>query len=259
VCTYGTAAHPDAVVPGDIPKALPGSHDPVNARDLVEGTFGGRFTDISRAGFDRDMAHLPDGSEIVTWGWRDGASSSHMMYGLMTGGDLRFYDQRGRLTGEQAGAELDNIRQLLVRGVDGRGRSTPDLSNVPPVGSADGSERPNDRRDGTVTYGKNALQHMRKHAQHIRGPAREDGFEIPNKVGKPETQQAIKDYIQYVVDNPEQVGVGRYMSVDNAIWSRRGDLVIVQKPDGEWITALSTKRGDAVGGAPWNNPGAPQN
>lgn len=111
-----------------------------------------------------------------------------------------------------------------------------------------------DPAGGKVTHGKNSLGHMRKHAQHIRTAAREDGVEIPNGVGKPETQQAIKDYIQHVVDNPEQVGVGRYMSVDNAIWSRRGDLIIVRKPDGEWITALSVKSGGAAGGAPWNNP-----
>lgn len=111
-----------------------------------------------------------------------------------------------------------------------------------------------DPADGKVTHGKNSLGHMRKHAQHIRTAAREDGVDIPTGVGKPETQQAIKDYIQRVVDNPEQVGVGRYMSVDNAIWSRRGDLIIVRKPDGEWITALSVKSGGAAGGAPWNNP-----
>ncbi|MFC0105442.1 hypothetical protein [Kibdelosporangium aridum] len=110
---------------------------------------------------------------------------------------------------------------------------------------------------GTVTHGKNSLQHMRSHAQHIRTAARADGVDIPTGVGKPATQQAIKDYIQYVVDNPEQVGVGRYMSVDNAIWSRRGDLIIVRKPDGEWITALSASRGGAAGGAPWNNPSPP--
>jgi hypothetical protein len=258
VCTYGGASDPDSVVPGDIPKAMPGSHDPVNARDTVEGAFGGRFTDMTRAQFERDMARVPDGTEVVTWGWRDGADASHLMYGLKTGGDLRFYDQRGRLTAGQAGAELDNLRQVLVRGRDGTG-DRPDISNIPPVGSTEGSEPHRDPLGGTVSYGKNALQHMRKHAQHIRGPAREDGFDIPNKVAKPETQQAIKDYIQHVVDHADQVGVGRYMSVDEAIWSRRGDLVIVRKPDGEWITALSAKRGDAVGGAPWNNPGAPTN
>ena len=118
----------------------------------------------------------------------------------------------------------------------------------------EGTGPPKDPLGGKVTHGKNSLPHMRKHAQHIRTAAREDGVEIPNGVGKPETQQAIKDYIQHVVDNPEQVGVGRYMSVDNAIWSRRGDLIIVRKPDGEWITALSVKSGGAAGGAPWNNP-----
>jgi hypothetical protein len=113
---------------------------------------------------------------------------------------------------------------------------------------------PKDPAGGKVTHGKNSLGHMRQHAQHIRTAAREDGVEIPTGVGKPETQQAIKDYIQRVVDNPDQVGVGRYMSVENAIWSRRGDLIIVRKPDGEWITALSVKSGGAAGGAPWSNP-----
>jgi hypothetical protein len=110
---------------------------------------------------------------------------------------------------------------------------------------------------GHVTHGRNSLSHMRSHAQHIRTAARADGVDIPTGVGRPETQQAVRDYIQYVVDHPEQVGVGRYMSVDNAIWSRRGDLIIVRKPDGEWITALSVNRGRAAGGAPWNNPSPP--
>ncbi|MET0135682.1 MAG: hypothetical protein ABW215_19045 [Kibdelosporangium sp.] len=116
---------------------------------------------------------------------------------------------------------------------------------------------PTDPIGGQVTHGRNSLSHMRSHAQHIRTAARADGVDIPTGVSRPETQQAIRDYIQYVVDHPEQVGVGRYLSVDNAIWSRRGDLIIVRKPDGEWITALSVSRGGAAGGAPWNNPNPP--
>ncbi|MBC6447134.1 hypothetical protein [Actinokineospora xionganensis] len=123
----------------------------------------------------------------------------------------------------------------------------------------EGSGPKKDPLDGKTSYGKNAVPHFRKHAQHIRTAARADGVEIPGGAGKPETQQAMKDYIQRVVDNPEQVGVGRYMSVEGAIWSRRGDLIIVRKPDGEWITALSVKSGGAAGGAPWNNPSTPAN
>jgi hypothetical protein len=133
----------------------------------------------------------------------------------------------------------------------------------PPGGGEGGTRTPGDQATptdplgGRVTHGRNSLPHMRSHAQHIRTAARADGVEIPTGVSRPATQQAIRDYIQYVVDNPEQVGQGRYMSVDNAIWSRRGDLIIVRKPDGEWITALSASRGGAAGGAPWNNPSPP--
>ncbi|WP_282777136.1 MULTISPECIES: hypothetical protein [unclassified Nocardia] len=123
------------------------------------------------------------------------------------------------------------------------------------VGNVEAEEEvPKDPLDGAVSHGKNSLAHMRKHAQHIRTAARADGVEIPSGAGKPETQEAIKKYIQYVVDNPHRVGVGRYMSVEDAIWSQRGDLIIVRKSDGEWITALSEKSGGAAGGAPWKNP-----
>lgn len=104
-----------------------------------------------------------------------------------------------------------------------------------------------------MTYGKNTEAHLRSHAQQIRSAAREDGIDIPKGVKKPETQQAMKNYIEDVVNHLNRVATGRYMSVNDAIWSQRGDLIIVRKPDGEWITALSEKSGGAAGGAPWNN------
>jgi hypothetical protein len=165
-------------------------------------------------------------------------------------GDGQPSQQSGSIdAGKGVTSALDATGERATDGRPGGGEGT----GTPGEGASPGT----DPLGGRVTHGRNSLAHMRSHAQHIRTAARADGVEIPGRAGRPETQQAIRDYIQHVVDNPQQVGVGRYMSVDNAIWSRRGDLIIVRKPDGEWITALSVSAGGAAGGAPWNNPTPP--
>jgi hypothetical protein len=155
VCAYGTAPSPDAVDSRDIPAATPRSHDPATALATVEGIFGGRFTNSTRSQFDRDVADSPDGTEVVVWGWAPGARASHMVYGLKAGGGFQFYDQRGRLTDEQAGAELEDLRMALVAGRGSAGR--PDLSGVPPVGAPrpvarayDPTARTSDELDGDL-------------------------------------------------------------------------------------------------------------
>jgi len=104
---------------------------------------------------------------------------------------------------------------------------------------------------GAVTYGPNTLSHLRSHAQDLRTAARADGIEIPRSPTKPETQAAMKDYIHYVVNNPHQRGVGPYKTYPDAIWSRRGDLIIVRQASGEFITALRQSGGRAATNAPW--------
>jgi hypothetical protein len=136
VCAYGTTSRPDVVIPDEIAKAGRGSHDPGTAHARVQKALDGRFIDTTRAEFERRVADAPDGTGVVAWGWAKGAATSHMIFGLKTGDGMRFYDQRGRLTKEQAGAELDNIRKLLVRGSGRSDGTTPDLSHVPPVGVA---------------------------------------------------------------------------------------------------------------------------
>ena len=108
-----------------------------------------------------------------------------------------------------------------------------------------------DPADGAGTYGPNELSHLRSHAQDIRTNARAEGVDIPRGPGEPETQTAMRNYIEDIVKNPERTGVGTYKSIENAIWTARGDLIIIRKPSGEFITALRESGGRAASNAPW--------
>jgi RHS repeat-associated protein len=123
------------------------------------------------------------------------------------------------------------------------------LSWLDPLGLA--PNRYADPAGGVVTYGKNALSHLRSHAQDIRVNARLDGIEIPKSPSNPATQDAMKDYIKFVVNNPHRVGVGAYKTFQDAIWSGRHDLIIVRTSSGEFVTALRESAGRAATNAPW--------
>jgi hypothetical protein len=108
--------------------------DPTVARDAVQGVFGGRFVSASYQQLGWEFAAAPDGAEFVVWVWTDNGSTSHMVYGRKAAGRMEFYDQRGRLTEEEAHAELANTRLVLRRGSPGSGRDV-DVTGVNPVGA----------------------------------------------------------------------------------------------------------------------------
>jgi hypothetical protein len=112
-----------------------------------------------------------------------------------------------------------------------------------------------DPAGGTVTYGPTEMAHWRSHAQDIREVARGEGVDIPRSPGRPETRDALRAYIESVVRNPDRTGVGQYKTYPNAIWTARGDLVVVRTADGQFITALRESRGRATSNAPWNTEG----
>jgi hypothetical protein len=112
-----------------------------------------------------------------------------------------------------------------------------------------------DPAGGNVTYGPTEMAHWRSHAQDIREVARAEGVDIPRSPGRPETQAALRAYIESIVRNPDRTGVGQYKTYENAIWTARGDLVVVRTSDGQFITALRDSRGRATSNAPWKTEG----
>ena len=52
---------------------------------------------------------------------------------------------------------------------------------------------------------------------------------------------------EHVIKNGTQK-IEKYMTIDNAIWSTDCDSIIIQKPDGEFITYLKKSLGRAAKG-----------
>lgn len=107
-----------------------------------------------------------------------------------------------------------------------------------------------DSDDKVVTYGKNALEKFRKHAEQIRRIAGTQNIAIPKKVSAPNTQKTIKDYLEFVVKHGE-TRIGRYKQYMNAKWSKLGNAIVIRQFHGEFITFLDAKGG----GAALNFPG----
>jgi Pretoxin HINT domain len=106
---------------------------------------------------------------------------------------------------------------------------------------------------GNVTYGKNFEAHLRSHADHIRTAARDEGIQIAKSPGKASTKASMMEYIENIVKNPTNFGVADYGSktvFKDAIWSMRGNLIVVRKASGEFITVLVPGKGAALW-APW--------
>ena len=95
-------------------------------------------------------------------------------------------------------------------------------------------------RNLETTYGKNAPKKFRKHIDRLR---KLTGAEIGKKVTtSSETQKQVKDAINDVVRNGEarQIPWGKY---DDAIWSRKGDAIVIRQSNGEFVTILDGKYG----------------
>ncbi|PXW14305.1 intein/intein [Chryseobacterium sp. CBTAP 102] len=90
-----------------------------------------------------------------------------------------------------------------------------------------------------VSYGSNMLTKFKKHSAEIIGAARKNGIALPKGVSSIETQNAFKGYMQHVVKNGESY-VSDYMTVQDAIWSKLGESIVIRKANGEFVTHLTT-------------------
>ena len=163
----------------------------------------------------------------------------------------------------QLGEGVDNViddvtgrPQLATEGVgnlsNGRIRTPESPQKAEPLqmsgASGGGSE---------ITFGSNAVKKFRNHAERIRANAKAHGFEIPRGgFKKPEVQNKIKEYIEFIVKNGE-TRVGAYKPTGggdlNALWTKYGDSIVIRRSDGEFITFLDASKG----GQAINFPDAP--
>jgi len=100
---------------------------------------------------------------------------------------------------------------------------------------------------GEVTYGKNEMVKLRKHSQHMRETARELGVEIPKGPGTPETQTAMRAWVEKVVEEGTTKH-GPYMAFGDAIWIRVGNGIVVRRSNGEFLTYLDYRKGGVARG-----------
>jgi hypothetical protein len=93
-----------------------------------------------------------------------------------------------------------------------------------------------------VSYGNNYLQKFRKHTELLR---RTTGRLEIAKVSTPEGQAQIKEVIEDIV----KTGVTRqirYMSIADALWSRKGNAIVIRQANGEFVTFLEAPKRSCV-------------
>ncbi|MEH1854652.1 MAG: DUF4157 domain-containing protein [Nostoc sp.] len=93
----------------------------------------------------------------------------------------------------------------------------------------------------TVSYGKNYLEKFRKHAEQIRRTTGNKGI---GKVSSAEGQAQIKAVIEDIVISGE-TRQQRYMSVPDALWSQKGNAIVIRQANGEFVTFLEAGKGAA--------------
>jgi hypothetical protein len=94
----------------------------------------------------------------------------------------------------------------------------------------------------TVSYGNNYLEKFRKHAEQIR---RTTGKKEIGKVSSTQGQKQIKTVIEEIVMTGE-TRQQRYMAIPDALWSRKGDAIVIRQSDGEFVTFLEAGKGAAL-------------
>lgn len=94
-----------------------------------------------------------------------------------------------------------------------------------------------------VTYGKNYLPKFRKHAEQIR---RTTGRKEIAKVSTAEGQAQVKEVIEDIVKTGE-TRQRRYMSIADALWSCKGNAIVIRQADSEFVTFLEAGKGAALG------------
>lgn len=94
----------------------------------------------------------------------------------------------------------------------------------------------------TVSYGSNYLEKFRKHAEQIR---RTTGKKEIAKVSSTQGQEQIKTLIEEIVMTGE-TRQQRYMAIADALWSRKGNAIVIRQPNGEFVTFLEAGKGAAL-------------
>jgi hemerythrin-like domain-containing protein len=103
-------------------------------------------------------------------------------------------------------------------------------------------ERCNALRRQTNSYGSNYLEKFRKHAEQIR---RTTGKKEIAKVSSTQGQEQIKTLIEEIVMTGE-TRQQRYMAIADALWSRKGNAIVIRQPNGEFVTFLEAGKGAAL-------------
>ncbi len=94
----------------------------------------------------------------------------------------------------------------------------------------------------TVSYGSNYLEKFRKHAEQIR---RTTGKKEITKVSSAEGQEQIKTLIEEIVMSGE-TRQQRYMGIADALWSRKGNAIVIRQSDSEFVRFLEAGKGAAL-------------
>jgi hypothetical protein len=100
------------------------------------------------------------------------------------------------------------------------------------------SKLADDMAGGNVSCGDNLMTKLRSHSQDFWTAARQKGIAIPRSPGNPAMQSAMTGYIESIVQNPAQFGIGQYKQYANAIWSERAGLIVVRQSNGQFVTVL---------------------
>jgi RHS repeat-associated protein len=95
-----------------------------------------------------------------------------------------------------------------------------------------------------TSYGKNAETKFRKHVEQMR---RTTGVNI-GKLKSPDSQQQIRSVVDDIVSTGEtkQIPWGVY---SDAIWSKKGDAIVIRQSNGEFVTFLEAGKEGAL---KWN-------
>lgn len=98
-----------------------------------------------------------------------------------------------------------------------------------------------------VTFAESAADKFKQHWGDIRSLASRSGVEMPSKIKEAGSQ--IKDFIGNIVKNGVS-RVGPYKPTgggwSNATWTRSGDAIVIQAPDGRFVTILDATKGGAA-------------
>ncbi len=98
-----------------------------------------------------------------------------------------------------------------------------------------------------TSYGGNKNTKFRKHQNDIRTTAEEIGVEIPKgvKIKSEEFQKPVEQFIDDIVKTGETRQIP-YKEYTNALWSRKGNAIIIRQADGTFVTFLKASSGGAA-------------